>query len=421
MKVVHINTYDGNGGAGRAVLRLHKGLKQLQVDSEVVCLYQFNPASGVTAVSRSLIGKLRAVFNIFAERYLVKFWLKDGSVPFSLQRFGIPPSSIKLLKDADIIHIHWVNHGFLSPSGIGNLARLNKKIFWSLHDANPITGGCHVRYGCPGFKHSCGNCPVLRNPGEKDLSHRTWLKKHRNYAKLNFTFIAPSTWMGECAEQASLSAGKQVRVISNALETDVFRPMDKALCRREFGIDENDQVILAGYMPSKSDKHKGFKELQETLRYLADHPSLDKGRLLLVFYGSDGSDVNFDVPVRHRFMGRINDDRVLVKLYSLADVFIFPSIEESMGYTALESLSCGTPVAAFDTSGVRDVVKNGMNGRLVPLYDTERLAEAVYQLLNEPDRETISKDARDWVVNNFSLEAIAKKHFHLYQEVLSEI
>ncbi|WP_083257104.1 glycosyltransferase [Arcticibacter eurypsychrophilus] len=416
LKVIHLNTYDGNGGAGRAVLRLNQGLKLLGIDSQVICLYQFNPQSGVTAISNTFIGRIKAVFNILAERFLIKPFLKGKQIPFSLQRFGISPSTLKVLQDADVIHIHWINHGFLSPSKMGELAQLNKKIFWTLHDSNPITGGCHVRYGCTHFKQECGACPALKNPSANDLSHRTWLAKSKAYQEFNFTFIAPSIWMGRCALEASLSANKQVRVISNALETDIFKPLNKVECRAEFGIDPRAQVILAGYMPSESDRHKGLLELIEAITHLLAHPGVDKGRIILLFYGSNAEGLHLDIPIPHRFMGKISSDLVLVKLYSLSDVFVFPSLEESMGYTALESLSCGTPVVAFRTSGVTDIVQHGINGYLAPLKDTKDLANGIYTILNNPDYASLSLAAREWASENFNLQTIAQKHSDLYHE-----
>ncbi|WP_256010683.1 glycosyltransferase [Desertivirga xinjiangensis] len=417
MKIVHLNTYDGNGGAGRAVLRLNKGLRNLGADSDIVCLYQFDQNSNVEAISSSVPRRLHALINILAERFLIKPFLKSNAIPFSLQRFGLSPNYLKILRDADIIHIHWINHGFLAPDQIRQLSSLGKKIVWTLHDSNPITGGCHVRYDCMHFKNECGNCPVLKRPGRNDLSHRTWLAKYDAYTGVKFDFIAPSTWMGDRTREASLAKGKNVHVVSNALETDVFRPTDKTSCRNEFGIDPGTVVILAGYMPSKSDRHKGFPELLDTLRHLAGRPSTDQTKYLLLFYGSDGSDIKFDIPINYRFVGKIKDDSVLVRLYSLADVFLFTSLEESMGYTALESLACGTPVAAFRTSGVTDVVLHKRNGFLAELYDTKALAQGIEWIIQQNENGDLSKSARDWAVQNFSLNVIAQRHLDIYQQL----
>ncbi len=418
MKVVHLNTYDGNGGAGRAVLRLNQALNESGIQSQVLTLYQFNARSGVRSVSSSLPGKARAVFNIFAERYLIKPFLKDPSVPFSLQRFGIAPSGLNILKETDIIHIHWINHGFLSPADLALLKQLNKKIVWTFHDSNPITGGCHVRYTCIGFKDSCGFCPVLKNSASNDLSHRTWAAKQKAYAQLPFTVIAPSGWMGKSVQAASLTRNKPVEVIANALETDLFVPGNKQAARKALGIDENDVVLLAGYMPSKADRHKGFKQLTQALSHLVLLSQNSSRRLLLLFYGSAGQGMDKDIPLRHRFAGRISDDAMLVNLYIASDVFLFPSLEESMGYTALESLSCGTPVVGFQTSGVTDVVRHKENGYLAPLGDAKAFAQGILWILDHPHKEQLSDHGRQWAVQHFSLKAVAQKHSDLYKKLI---
>jgi glycosyltransferase involved in cell wall biosynthesis len=420
MKVVHLNTYDGNGGAGRAVLRLNKGLQLSGIDSDVVCLYQFNSNSGVKAISQTLFGKFRSIVNILFERFLIKPFLKTSAIPFSLQRFGVSLDSLNTIQEADIIHLHWINHGFLSAKEIASLAILNKKIVFTTHDSNPVTGGCHVRYNCTNYVKECGECPVLKNPSENDLSHRTWQLKKQAYQQVNFDFIAPSTWMSERVKEASLAAEKKVHMISNGLETDLFHPLDKLECRKAYDVDEQNIVILAGYMPSQSDRHKGFPELIQTINHLAADPRIDKENLLLLFYGNKGENIDLKIPIKHRFLGQINNDDELVKLYSLADVFLFTSLEESMGYTALESIACGTPVVAFSTSGVTDVVVHRQHGFLAELYDTRGLAEGVNWVLENRDTAGLSQSARKWAVSNFSLNVIAQKHIQLYQSLLNQ-
>ncbi len=416
MKIVHLNTYDGNGGAGRAVLRLNHALNDLGLNSEVVTLYKFSQNEEINTYATSVFKKLRAIFNILCERFLIRLFIKDKSVPFSLQRFGVSPMSFKQLESADIIHIHWINHGMFSPLDISTFSAFkNKKIFWTLHDSNALTGGCHVRYNCSHYLNECGNCPVLKGNSPHDLSNRTWKLKNAAYQKINFHIIAPSNWMRLCAEKASLTKEKKSSFIANALDTDFFRPKNKAACRSDLGISENCFVILAGYMPSKADRHKGFRQLKEAIAHLAQLNDLKKEDFLLLFYGGDHVDEDDQIEIPHRFLGKISDDNILVNLYNAADVFLFPSLEESMGYTALESLSCGTPVVAFNTSGVTDVVQHKDNGYLAELYNSKALAEGIMWVMNEADKDFLSANARDWAVTQFSLKVIAKKHYNLYR------
>ena len=418
MKVLHVNTYEGNGGAGRACLRINAALKEKGITSNVLTYFKFKESSATTVFSKRIFQKVKAVTNILAERYLSKAVTKSVKIPFSLQWFGSSIINHPLVRDADIIHLHWINHGFLSPKFIAELAQLNKPVVWTFHDSNPLTGGCHVRYTCPGYLYECGNCPVLKRPGQNDFSHTTWKAKQKAYDKLDFHIIAVSSWMGKCANEAQLTKGHQSSVISNALDTGLFKSAGKLESRQTLGIDPNAKVILAGFMPSTDDRHKGLKELQETIQHLCADPDMVKDKLFLLFYGSDGDGVRLDIPIPYKFVGKIDNDELLVKLYSAADVFLFPSIEESMGYTALESLSCGTPVAGFHTSGVTDVVVHQENGYLAKLYDTEELAAGIKWILNDADSVKLSAHARNWAVSKFDLEVIAGQHIALYQQLI---
>lgn len=418
MKVLHINTYEGNGGAGRACLRLNDALKAKGIDSKVMTYFKFKESTVTTVFSSSNFQKVRAVINILAERYLSKAVTKAIKVPFSLQWFGSSVVNHPLVQDADVIHLHWINHGFLSPGFIGELAALNKPVVWTFHDSNPLTGGCHVRYTCQGYLHECGHCPVLKMPGQNDFSHTTWKAKEKAYAKLGFHVISPSSWMDKCVKEASLTKSHSGSVISNALDTDLFKPGDKTASRMALGVSLHAKIILAGFMPSTDDRHKGLKELQETIQHLCSDADMDKEQLMLLFYGSNGEGVTLDIPIPYKFAGKIENDDLLVELYNAADVFLFPSIEESMGYTALESLSCGTPVAGFRTSGVTDVVVHKENGYLAELYDTKELSEGIKWILNEADRQKLTSHARSWAVSQFDLRVIAAQHIALYNGLM---
>lgn len=399
------------------MLRLNKALIDSGVQSSVLCLYRFNPLSNVKTAYTTLPGKIKAVFNIFAERFLISPFLKNNEVPFSLQRFGFSVADDPLVIEADVVHLHWVNHGFLAGPELKALARIKKKIVWTLHDANPVTGGCHVRYECENHRFSCGNCPVLKNPGPGDLSHRTWKIKKEAYNELDLTFVAPSKWMKQSAENGSLSEGKQVVTIFNSLEMDLFKPLDKAECRKELGLDPGKQIILAGFMPSKFSRHKGLPELIEAIRKLSAIKSLDPARIEIVFFGSQGTEFTESLPVKFRFTGTISNDLLLAKYYNAADVFLMSSLEESMGYTALESLACGTPVVAFDTSGVKDVVQHEINGYMAELYNTDQLASGIEWVLNHSHPAALSQNSRNWAHDNFNPQLVARQHLTLYHSL----
>lgn len=419
LKILHLNTYDGNGGAGRACLRLSTALHADGVDSKVAVYYKFGQNPSIINLSGGLFEKLKAIFNIMAERYLAKFFVKALKTPFSLQWFGKNLKNNRLLKDADVIHLHWINHGFLSPKFLAVLDELEKPIVWTFHDSNAFTGGCHVRYSCEHFHQQCGNCPLLKFSGPNDISNRNWNRKQKAYSKLNFHVVAPSTWMSSSVKQSSLLGVRAVTVIPNTIEVDVFKPYVKSEAKKILKIGADKFVIMSGFMPSKNDKHKGTDYLIEALNELASREEIDNSKIELVIFGNKDTKNMPEFPFKTTFLGTINKDEHLAKCYSAADAFILPSLEDNLPNTVMESLACATPVVAFKTGGIPDMVKHLQNGYLADYKSSSDLADGIEWLFLHEERELLQKEARRTILTHFAPTVIAQKHIELYQRLLN--
>lgn len=421
MKIVHLNTYDGNGGAGRACLRLSDALNANGVDSKVLVYYKFGDNPKITNLSSGFLAKLWAIFNIMAERYLAKIFVKAVKTPFSLQWFGKSVIDRKELKEADIIHLHWVNHGFLSPKFLAELDLLDKPIVWTFHDSNAFTGGCHVRYSCENFHKQCGNCPLLKFNGKDDISHKNWLRKQKAYSELNFHIVAPSSWMAKSVKESSLLGMRNVDVIPNTIEIDVFKPYVKAEAKKILKIPANHFVIMSGFMPSKNDKHKGTQYLIEALNELAARPEIPNEQIELVIFGNKDTKDMPVFPFKSTFLGTINKDDHLAKCYAAADVFVLPSLEDNLPNTVMESLACATPVVAFKTGGIPDMVKHLENGYLADYQSATDLADGIEWLFLHDDKESVQKEARRTILNHFAPTVVATKHEELYQTLINAL
>jgi len=418
LKVVHLNTYDGNGGAGRACMRLNRALLSQNIDSKIIVHYKFGKNPQIGDFNTNLVQKAWTAATILLERVWAKRYLKAVKTPFSFAWFGRSVIHHPEVKNADIIHLHWVNHGFLDPKHLAEIAKLNKPVVWTFHDSNAFTGGCHVRYTCDHFERKCGDCPLLKNPSANDYSHRIWKQKNGAYQKLGFDVVAPSTRMLGSVFRSSLMKGRTVAQIPNTLETDIFKPQNKTEAKRKAGLPEDKFILLSGFMPSRKDMHKGTSYLMESLELLKTRLGEKADQVELVVFGNRYNNNLPDFPFKTTFLGKINDDEHLALCYAAADAFLIPSLEDNLPYTVMESLSCGTPVIAFTTGGIPDMVTHEENGYLATYRSSESFADGMEWVINHPDRKQLNQNARQAVMDKFSEPIIAQKHVDLYKQLI---
>jgi glycosyltransferase involved in cell wall biosynthesis len=421
LKVVHINTYDGNGGAGRACLRLNNALLDQGVDSRVVVHYKFGKNPAVLTFNTTAFQKAYTAAIIVLERLWAKRLLKPMKrTPFSFTWFGRSVIHHPDVKAADVIHLHWVNHSFLNPAHLAELAKLNKPIVWTFHDSNAFTGGCHVRYTCDHFVRQCGYCPLLKKADADDASHKIWLQKHEAYQQLKFSIIAPSSWMLNSVLMSSLMQDKPALQIPNTLETNIFKPTDKVQAKKQLGLPEDKFIFLTGFMPSRKDLHKGTSYLLESLEMLKERMGVNAQQIELVVFGNRNAKDIPDFSFKTSFLGTINDDAKLAMCYAAADAFLIPSLEDNLPYTVMESLSCGTPVVAFTTGGIPDMVQHLQNGYLAEYRSAKSFADGMEWAINHGDPKALQKQSRQTVMDKFAESVIAQKHIQLYQQLVSK-
>lgn len=420
LKVVHLNTYDGNGGAGRACMRLNRALLSQNIDSKIIVHYKFGNNPDIKTFNGNIIQKSYTAATIILERILAKRFLKpDSRTPFSFTWFGRSVIKHPDVKNADIIHLHWINHGFLDPKHIAEIRKLGKPVVWTFHDSNAFTGGCHVRYTCDHYQQQCGNCPLLINSADDDISHRIWQQKNKAYQQLDFNIIAPSLWMQDSVKKSSLMGGKAANNIPNTLETDVFKPINKKEAKAKTGLPTDKFIFLSGFMPSRKDLHKGTQYLLESMELLRQRLGAETDQIELVVFGNRGTENLPDFPFKTSFLGTINNDEKLALHYAAADAFLIPSLEDNLPYTVMESLSCGTPVIAFTTGGIPDMVRHQYSGYLAIYRSSDSFTDGMEWIIKHPERDKLNQQARQTIMDSFSEEVIAKKHIEVYNQLLN--
>ncbi len=417
MKVLHLSTHDTNGGAARAAYRLHKGLQDAGLNSQM--LVQEKSSSDQTVIAPKIrlfqgVAKTKLTFEtlplkLYPQRSNSTFfsqWLPDRVVP---QVTKINP---------DIINLHWISGAFMQ---IESIAKLKQPLVWTLHDMWVFTGGCHVARDCQRYTQSCGSCPQLNSSSDWDLSRWVYKRKARAWSKfnsINLTLIAPSNWIGECAKSSSLFKNSRVEVIPHGLNTHKYRPLNQQLVREIFRLPQDKKLILFGALQATSDRNKGFHLLQPALQKLSRTEWKDNTEL--VIFGASEPENPPDLGFKTHYLGHFYDDTSLASIYSAADVMLVPSLQESFGQTASESLACGTPVIAFNATGLKDIVLHQECGYLAKPYDIDDLVRGIIWVLENPQRyEKLSLYARERAKQEFNLELQARRYSSLFKELVN--
>lgn len=422
MKVALINTSDVRGGAARAAYRLHKGFLKCAIDTNILVRHKLSSDEKVFRVVPENPVEMDVNYNslnLIQKNYIDKNRTDISNTIFNLPYPGYDLSHLSIVHDADIINLHWIAN-YQSPHTIRKLIDLGKPVVWTLHDQWAFTGGCHYSAGCNNYKTNCSNCPQLAND-TNSIAYAILRDKLDYFTGVNLTIVSPSKWLAECAKESKLFNEYRVETIPNSLETDYFTPLPKEEAKNKLGLS-GDTITILFCAENGKVKRKGYNELVESLRVFSSSPKiqnlLSSNRIKLICFGQPNDNL-FLLNIPTIPLGYLESDEEIRNAFCAADIYVLPSIEDNLPNTMLESMSCGTPVIAFDTGGMRDMIVDGKTGMLVPFRDTKNMGKAILDLvLNREKREGIGKNCRTLIENNYSLEVQAKNYSKLFQDLL---
>jgi glycosyltransferase involved in cell wall biosynthesis len=422
MKITLINTSDTIGGAAVACSRLLKALQQNGISATLLVQEKKGTDRGVISTTNSRI-KHYCNFTRFAWE-LLTFALQEKSrdvrFSFSIANTGEDISKHSILLDSDVLHMHWINKGFLSLHSLEQLFRINKPIVWTLHDMWIFTGGCHYAGECRNYETECHNCPFLKKPAVRDISHRIFQEKLRLFESINpnaITFVTCSQWLAEVARKSRLLKGFNITSIPNPIDTMAFHPIDKVTARSKIGLPLEKKLILFG-AGNILDKRKGIQYLSESLKILyGQHRELAE-HVELVVFGKSKQPIQSLFSFRTHNLGVVKGEELLANLYSSCDVFVLPSMEDNLPNTVMESLACGTPVVAFRIGGIPEMIDHRVNGYLAEPFSAADFANGVFSLLSTSSSPIVAQNARGKVESTYTMDVIAQRYINLYKSLL---
>ena len=423
MKITILSTFDNFGGAAIAASRLNKALNSNGLSSNMLVQDRKGNLPNVESIAQNWFQKKLALLRFALDRYQFAFYEKNKDVRFifSQAKIGIDISNHPLIQKSDIIHLHWINFGFLSLNSLEKLFKINKPVVWTLHDMWVFTGGCHYSRECTNYERNCGNCvQFLKNSSENDLSHQVWERKKEIFSKANLTIVTCSEWLAEKARESSLLKDKTIVSIPNPIDTDVFRPIEKSIARGNFKLSPDKKYILFGAVKI-SDARKGFAYFAEAISIINQQliiNNIDPDNIEVLIFGQAQAADFEGLPFKVNILGKLSDLEMICKAYSAASVFVSPSIEDNLPNTIMESMACGTPVVGFDVGGIPEMIDHEKSGYLAKYKSSEDLAKGIYWILFNADYQLLANNSRQKVLDNYSEKVVAEKYKKVYQSLI---
>lgn len=417
MKVVHLNNSDRDGGASIAASRINNALNKSGLDSKLLVQKKKGSDNTTLSVSNNSFSKISYLMRFLFDVFSIKVFTPNTKGRFSYPYWGVEVSNYPLIANADIINLHWVNQGFISLKGLEGLKKLGKPIVWTLHDMWAFTGGCHYSLSCRKFEQHCYLCPSLKFSGPRDASYKIFEKKSKIFEEMNLHIVTCSSWLAKEVRNSELLRKKTVTVIANPIDTEIYKPTNRNRSRDRLNLPQDKLLILFGTM-TLNEKRKGFDLLVESMRSLYIYYPELKNSVEIIVFGSEKKMDKMDIPFKINYLGRLTNQNNIIDCYGAADLFVAPSIQDNLPNTVMESLACGTPVAAFNIGGMPDMIDHKENGFLAQSINAKELSEAILWLVKNNNKEDLRKYARKKVLDNFTPSQIAKNYKQLYKKLL---
>lgn len=403
IKVAIISDGYMSGGASIAALRLQQGLSQ-----------------GGAKVLHLLAGKDSndgSIINYERSTLLCEFIKRIANL---FKRKDVAQSALSILyrkrieKEIrtfapDVINMHNLHGVFSTPALLQSICRLNAPVVWTLHDMWALTGHCAYALDCRKYRQEgCErDCPdPERYPAliPSKIS-KAFRQRARLYGQLeNLSVITPSNWLAGEVKKGLLGK-KEVRVIPNGIDVNLFEPIDRTVARAALGLPQKQKIMLTGSFNLKSER-KGWPYLESVMqdRFFRD--------VRFMAYGTDNGRPDQLLPFELQMLGYINDERLLRLYYSAADVFVLSSLADNLPNVLIESIACGTPCVAFDAGGIADVVRNGITGFLAEYRNSNDLADKIRRILDmkSTSYDEMSSNCRKIAEQEYNIKFQAAKY-----------
>lgn len=394
MKVIHINA-DDYLGAGLCALRICQSLRELGVDSQMLVRTKTHPYEWIHdyGFTQEMIDRIPS--KLWRMMGIVGVTERNAMTVISNNYHGIftrPVSPVDLscqplVKEADIIHLHWINGYVDYPSFF---SKVRKPIVMTLHDENLFCGIAHY------------TSEVI--PDEPLEQKYRKVKYEAIHAAGNLSIVFLSKMLSDKFGNENIICGRPKYIIHNSVNTSLYKPFSKKEMRTRYGIPQ-DAVVFAQVAIEIYDTRKGLTKLIHAV------DGMDIPNKMILAIGGNPQGIHHPLV---RETGTISNPGKMSELLSCADYFVMPSSQEAFAQTPLEAMACGLPAIVFPCSGTEELItaENGVRCKGFEVSDLRQGIHQAMQIRYNHDR------IRENVKVRFSPETIAKQYLRVYRNAL---
>tara|TARA_B100000900_G_C20601100_1_gene725631 strand:- start:4176 stop:5381 length:1206 start_codon:yes stop_codon:yes gene_type:complete len=400
MRILHLNFDDSIGGASRAAIRLHKALLLKKVRSRIIIIKQNNTEKEVFKFKNNydLLNFLKRGFSYILKNIqnFQKLDIHRSYNIFNNQQL------VKYINNSnyDLVHLHWINSEMIS---IKDLIKINKKIVWTFHDLWPVLPTQHI---------------TLKNNVNFSVNSRFenffYNRKKNLFKKQKINIICPSNFIYKKIKNSKIIKKNRLEIISNTLDKNFWKTINKDFCRKKLGIKKNKKIILF-HMPRKSDDYvKGldiFKFVIKNLRI---------NNVEIIILGKQRQNITSNFKYKVHSYGDIYSKSKLRLLYNSSDLVLSTSRFESFGQVILEAQFCGVPCIGFENTGLKEIIINNKTGFLIEKNNKKQMIKKVEHLLSKKKIFVVKKKYLNQIINKFDNKKISADHIQMYKKIINE-
>ncbi len=397
MKNVAILNNGDAGSTGNIAINLHNALKRAGYNS-IFCFGRGHKENGrdLYRIENPLTLKLHAFFC----RLTGKQGFYSTSVTVKLLHLfdSLNIDTIYIV----CIHGYYINERYLYKYVSDNHIRLVHLMI----DEYAFTGKCAYTYNCTRYLQGCGKCPNKNKyPASYllDGSAKVFSMKMSAYAILdNAVFVGPKFVVDQALASPLFKNNKSLRlcVLDEAIDMDIYYPRETNKLRESLGI-KDDKIIITCVVPyyGEENDRKGGRYFIELARKFVDDT-----RYCFVHVGYNNSKTE-ELPGNYIPVGFIKDQNLLAEYFSLGDLFVFPSLQDTMPNACLDALACGTPLLCFNISGMPFVASNE-----VGIFVEPRSIEKLYDVIIKTHKKTnvIITKCRNYALSRYDSKSYNK-------------